>query len=70
MPMWRIICVSCYLLALSDTTHAALNVQAQREVSALLAFVENSGCSFVRNGSEHSPQEARAHLQKKLEYLE
>ncbi len=36
----------------------------------MLAFVENSSCKFVRNGSEYSPKEARAHLQKKFEYLE
>ncbi|MGH8433040.1 MAG: DUF5329 family protein [Pseudomonas sp.] len=39
-------------------------------MEALLAFVENSRCKFVRNGSEYSPKDARAHLQKKLEHLE
>ncbi|PAV47596.1 hypothetical protein CK486_13675 [Pseudomonas sp. HAR-UPW-AIA-41] len=35
----------------------------------MLDFVEQSGCTFIRNGSEHTSPDARAHLQKKLEYL-
>lgn len=44
--------------------------QATREIDRLLDFVEHSECRFVRNGSEHPGAEARAHLQKKLKYLE
>ena len=36
----------------------------------MLSFVEDSGCTFIRNGSEAPAAEARAHLQKKLDYLE
>ena len=36
----------------------------------MLSFVEDSGCTFIRNGSEYPAAEARAHLQKKLDYLE
>ena len=67
---WRAICVSCCLLALAEPAQAALDAQGQREVSALLAFVESSGCNFIRNGTEHNPKDARAHLQKKLDYLQ
>ncbi|MBC9250290.1 hypothetical protein A9179_08410 [Pseudomonas alcaligenes] len=57
------------LLCSCNSAQAALNEQSQQEVDALLAFVESSGCAFIRNGDEHSPQDARAHLQKKLDYL-
>jgi len=67
--MWRVICISCCLLAATDS-HAALNAQGQEEVGKLLAFVENSGCSFNRNGSAYDGKEARMHLQQKLDYLE
>ncbi|MGH8353803.1 MAG: DUF5329 domain-containing protein [Pseudomonas sp.] len=67
---WRAICASCCLLALTEAAQAALNAQGQREVGALLAFVESSGCNFIRNGTEHSPKDTRAHLQKKLDYLQ
>lgn len=67
--MWRTICVSFSLLALSQPSQAALDEQGQKEVNGLLAFVEHSGCTFIRNDSEHTSPDARAHLQKKLEYL-
>lgn len=52
-----------------SNAQAALDAQGEKEVNALLAFVASSGCGFIRNGSEHSPEDARAHLQKKLDYL-
>lgn len=57
-------------LILCGNAQAALDEQGRKEVDALLAFVESSGCQFVRNGSEHSPADARKHLQKKLDYLD
>lgn len=68
--MWRAICASCCLLALTEAAQAALDVRSQQEVGALLAFVESSGCAFIRNSSAHSPKDARAHLQKKFDYLQ
>lgn len=49
---------------------AAVDAKSQREISQLLDFVEHSDCLFIRNGSEYPASEARAHLQKKLDYLE
>jgi hypothetical protein len=39
------------------------------EVQTLLSRLEASGCEFNRNGSWHSPAEARSHLQMKLDYI-
>ena len=39
------------------------------EVDALLARLESSGCEFNRNGTWYAGGNARAHLQKKREYL-
>ena len=36
----------------------------------MLDFVEHSECQFVRNGEAFPGPEARAHLEKKLDYLE
>jgi hypothetical protein len=44
--------------------------QATQEIKGLLDFVEHSECQFVRNGSEYPGPRARAHLEKKLHYLE
>lgn len=48
---------------------AAPTAKAQREVDGLIAALGNSGCEFERNGSWHDAKTARAHLQKKYDYL-
>ncbi|MDD0843302.1 DUF5329 domain-containing protein [Pseudomonas sp. Gutcm_11s] len=68
MSLGRTLALSVLLAC--GSSQAALNEQSRQEVDALLAFVESSGCLFIRNGSEHQPAEARKHLQKKLDYLE
>ena len=49
---------------------APLPEPARSEVLALLARLESSGCQFNRNGAWYPGPEARAHLQRKLDYLE
>ena len=39
-----------------------------RTIAYLLKYVEQSECTFIRNGKEHSPSEAVAHIKKKYEY--
>ena len=51
-------------------TATPLPPAARAEVDALLARLQSSGCEFNRNGSWHSGAEAKAHLLKKLDYLE
>jgi hypothetical protein len=48
----------------------ALTPAARVEIDVLLKRLETSGCQFNRNGSWYPGPEARAHLQRKLEYLE
>jgi hypothetical protein len=48
---------------------AAPTAKAQREIDGLIAALGNSGCEFERNGSWHDAKTARAHLQKKYDYL-
>ena len=38
---------------------------AEREIAYLLAFVEESGCIFVRNDTEHDSADAADHLRLK-----
>jgi hypothetical protein len=68
MSLHQTLALSALLLCTS--AQAALDGQGRQEVDALLVFVESSGCQFIRNGSEHSPADARKHLQKKLDYLD
>lgn len=57
------------LLAVSANA-APLPPAARAEVDAMLTRLQSSGCEFNRNGSWHAGAEARAHLLKKLDYLE
>ena len=53
------------------TVHAAPAPPAVRtEIEQLLSKLETSGCEFQRNGSWHPASEAKAHLVRKLEYVE
>jgi hypothetical protein len=58
------------LTAMAFDAQAQTPPQATQEINSLLDFVEHSECRFVRNGSEYPGVQARAHLQKKLTYLE
>lgn len=62
---------TCWLaLCLAGRMALAMPPAARAEVDALLARLQASGCEFNRNGSWHAGAEARAHLLKKLDYLE
>lgn len=59
------------LLFLAATAQAApLPPAARAEVDALLMRLQTSGCEFNRNGSWYAGSDAKAHLLKKLDYLE
>lgn len=58
------------LLLLPMTTSAAESATAKAEISHLFLYLDHSGCDFFRNGSWYKSGEARAHLQKKYEYLQ
>lgn len=42
---------------------------ALAEIAHLLSHLEASRCAFLRNGTWHDSRDARAHLQKKLDYM-
>ena len=55
---------------LAGQANAATPAVTRAEVTHLMAAVEKSGCKFNRNDSWYSGAEARAHLQKKFDYLD
>ncbi len=56
-------------LAVPVAASAAPTPKAQREIDGLIAALGDSGCEFERNGTWHNAKTARAHLQKKYDYL-
>ena len=41
---------------------------AEKEIKHLIKYIENSKCTFIRNGKEYNTKEALAHIQNKYEY--
>ena len=66
----RLIAAGIGLTVMAFNAQAQTSPQATQEINSLLDFIEHSECRFVRNGSEYHGPQARAHLQKKLEYLQ
>ncbi|MCZ8014467.1 MAG: DUF5329 domain-containing protein [Limnobacter sp.] len=51
-------------------TAAPTSAPVRAEIEALLTKLQASGCQFNRNGSWYTGSEAKAHLLRKLEYVE
>ncbi len=68
MMTYRIPLILAALLA-APLTYAAPGPQAQREIAQLIGSLEGSQCRFQRNGSWYDGGDARAHLQRKYDYL-
>lgn len=59
------------LMAGLTSAHAEpLPPAVKAEIHALLGQLEASGCQFNRNGTWYTSQEARSHLERKLDYVE
>jgi len=58
------------LFAISSVAGTATpSANTQAEIAHLLSYLETSRCEFYRNGSWHDSKAARAHLEKKKNYL-
>jgi hypothetical protein len=51
-------------------TAAPLSPAARTEIDGLMSRLEASGCEFSRNGTWYPATDAKAHLLRKLKYLE
>lgn len=63
------IAVAAVVLACTGTALAAPDAATQREIDVLMSALQGSHCRFQRNGSWYGEREARAHLQRKYDYL-
>lgn len=52
--------------ALAETASDSNWLQQKQRIEALLQAIEQADLTFVRNGSEHNPQQAGEHLRMKL----
>lgn len=65
----RALCTVLAALA-CHVSHAATPAATRSEIDGLLKALQQSGCVFQRNGSWFSATEAKAHMLRKLDYLE
>ena len=56
----------CLLMFLPFHTSAATGTT--EAITSLLLFIEQSGCTFIRNGKHYDALEARDHIEKKYAY--
>jgi hypothetical protein len=70
-PMLPVICQALLAACLftSQARAVAPAPAARGEIDSLLTRLAASDCQFKRNGTWHAAGEARAHLQRKLDYL-
>lgn len=68
--MRRLLVILLTCVAAVAATAAPLSPAARAEIDELMSKLEVSGCEFSRSGSWYSGTEAKAHLLRKLKYLE
>ena len=59
----------CSFTLVSTLAFATPSPTAKKEIGQLMDALSRSGCQFQRNGSWYEAAEARAHLQRKYDYL-
>jgi uncharacterized protein DUF5329 len=67
--MPRKVLLLCSLVLAPAFASAAPSPAAKKEIGQLMEALSASGCQFQRNGSWYGVEEARAHLQRKYDYL-
>lgn len=58
----------CFLVVLLLLSAGVCRAEVEDDVSYLLTYLAESGCTFIRNGDEHDSNEARDHLEMKYNY--
>ncbi|KAF1015495.1 MAG: hypothetical protein GAK31_00969 [Stenotrophomonas maltophilia] len=65
----NVLAVALLMAPLAPAAQAAPGPQARQEIAQLMGSLDGSDCRFQRNGRWHDAPEARAHLQRKYDYL-
>jgi hypothetical protein len=67
---WLAAAAITWLLIAAPFARAATPGPVKGEIESLMQAMQRSSCQFNRNGSWYSAAEARAHMMRKLAYLE
>ncbi len=61
-------CIAFLLVVAAVLTPLESQADTKLEIEHLFEYIQNSNCTFVRNGKEYNREETLAHIQKKYEY--
>ena len=71
--MTRLYILIVFILAFSTSMAAVsastTNTEKENEIQHLLAFISDSGCTFIRNNDEHPSTKAKSHIERKYNYV-
>jgi hypothetical protein len=68
--LWGLLALGLVGVLPVATIHArSLTPVAEAEIRHLLDYLSSSGCAFYRNGTWYPADRARAHLERKYDYL-
>ena len=57
-------------LLLSNTAYSDVSAKTQNEIDYLLTYIEQSGCTFNRNGTDYEGNKVISHINTKFNYFE
>jgi hypothetical protein len=61
-------CISFLIIVATVLAPMESRADTEIEIKHLIEYIENSKCTFIRNGKEYSTEEALTHIQNKYEY--
>ncbi len=62
-------CMALLLIAAMLPVPMECHADAALEIKHLMAYIEKTNCTFIRNGKEYNGEEALAHIQNKYAYV-
>jgi hypothetical protein len=61
-------CISFLIIVATVLVPMKSRADTGIEIKHLIEYIENSKCTFIRNGKEYNAEEALTHIQNKYEY--
>lgn len=61
-------CLSFLIILTTVLVPMESRADTEIEIKHLIDYIENSKCTFIRNGKEYNAEEALAHIQNKYEF--
>jgi hypothetical protein len=60
--------IAILLIAVTVLVHMESQADTGIEIKHIIEYIENSNCTFIRNGKEYNTKEALVHIQNKYKY--